>query len=207
MDFGQNLTQQCAEFFHEVAEGDKPPNIVADPEALRVLQNKFLQEQSNLWKAMMEKAPGAAAEFMIAPEPGDRRFSAPEWRESPVFDYFYQSYLLNTRYLNEMVELVPAENTKFKNRMRFYTRQMSDAMAPSNFAATNPEFIKQALETQGQSITDGINNLIKDYEKGRISMTDESAFELGVNVATTAGAVVFENEVMQLCLLYTSRCV
>lgn len=198
MDYGQNLQQQCTEFFHDVAEGDKPPNIIADAEELNALQKKFLHEQSQLWNAMIEKNPGAVSEFLIAPEPGDRRFAAPEWRESPVFDYFYQSYLLNTRYLNEMVELLPAENSKFKNRMRFYTRQMSDAMAPSNFAATNPEFIKQALATQGQSITDGINNLIKDYEKGRISMTDESAFELGVNVATTAGAVVYENEVMQL---------
>jgi polyhydroxyalkanoate synthase len=75
---------------------------------------------------------------------------------------------------------------------------MADAMAPSNFAATNPEFIKLALETKGQSITDGINNLIKDFEKGRISMTDESVFEVGKNIATTEGAVVYENELMQL---------
>ena len=82
--------------------------------------------------------------------------------------------------------------------MRFLARQMADAMAPSNFAATNPEFIKLALETKGQSITDGINNLIKDFEKGRISMTDESVFEVGKNIATTEGAVVYENELMQL---------
>ena len=82
--------------------------------------------------------------------------------------------------------------------MRFLARQIVDAMAPSNFAATNPEFIKLALETEGQSITDGINNLIGDFEKGRISMTDESVFEIGRNIATTAGAVVFENDLMQL---------
>jgi polyhydroxyalkanoate synthase len=82
--------------------------------------------------------------------------------------------------------------------MRFLARQMADAMAPSNFAATNPEFIKLALETKGQSITDGINNLIKDFEKGRISMTDESVFEVGKNIANTEGAVVYENDVMQL---------
>jgi polyhydroxyalkanoate synthase len=94
--------------------------------------------------------------------------------------------------------MLPAQDEKAKERMRFLARQMADAMAPSNFAATNPEFIKLALETKGQSITDGINNLIKDFEKGRISMTDESVFEVGKNIATTEGAVVYENEQMQL---------
>src|SRR6185369_10522459 len=103
-----------------------------------------------------------------APEPGDRRFSAPEWRDSPLYDYLHQAYLLNTGYLKELAELTPAQDAKSKERLRFLARQVSDAMAPSNFAATNPEFIKLALETKGQSITDGINNLIKDFEKGRI---------------------------------------
>jgi polyhydroxyalkanoate synthase len=134
----------------------------------------------------------------VAPEPGDRRFSAPEWKESPIYDYLHQAYLLNTQYLKQMVEVIPAQDDKAKERMRFLARQMADAMAPSNFAATNPEFIKLAIETKGQSITDGINNLIKDFEKGRISMTDESVFEVGRNIATTEGAVVYENEVMQL---------
>ncbi|MCB1720072.1 MAG: class I poly(R)-hydroxyalkanoic acid synthase, partial [Candidatus Competibacteraceae bacterium] len=81
---------------------------------------------------------------------------------------------------------------------RFLARQYLDAVAPSNFAATNPEFVKKAVETKGQSITDGINNLIRDMEKGRISMTDDAAFEVGQNLATTAGAVIFENELIQL---------
>jgi polyhydroxyalkanoate synthase len=146
----------------------------------------------------LAKQQGKEEDFKVSPESGDRRFSAPEWRESPVYDYMHQAYLLNTKFVKQLVEIMPAEDEKAKNRMRFLARQVSDAMAPTNFAATNPEFIKTALETKGQSITDGVNNLIKDFEKGRISMTDESVFEVGKNIATTEGAVVFENDMMQL---------
>ncbi|PKO37688.1 MAG: class I poly(R)-hydroxyalkanoic acid synthase [Betaproteobacteria bacterium HGW-Betaproteobacteria-6] len=162
------------------------------------LQKQFMDQQMSLWQAVLNKKPGQDPAFKVAPEPGDRRFSAPEWKESPIYDYLHQAYLLNTQYLKQVVEVIPAEDAKSKERMRFLARQMADAMAPSNFAATNPEFIKLALETKGQSITDGINNLIKDFEKGRISMTDESVFEVGRNIATTEGAVVYENELMQL---------
>ena len=172
-----------------------------DPAQLSALQQRFMQEQSRLWNAMlargMEDSVDAEA-FEVKAEPGDRRFSAPEWRQSPVYDYIRQGYLLNARFIRELVELTPAEDDKAKNRLRFLARQYLDAMAPSNFAATNPEFVRIAVETQGRSITEGINNLIKDFEKGRISMTDDSAFEVGRNLATTEGAVVFENEVMQL---------
>ncbi len=198
MEASQNWLQQCAGLLKEVANSDDPLDPIADSKEMRELQERYLEEHSRLWQAVLMRGQGAMQDFLIKPEAGDRRFAAPEWRESPVFDYFYQSYLLNSRYLRELAELLPAENSKFKNRMRFFVRQMSDALSPSNFAATNPEFIKLALETQGKSITEGINNLIQDYEKGRISMTDESAFELGRNVAVTPGAVVFENEVMQL---------
>jgi len=198
MQFGQGWAQQCAEFVGDLADEGEAPNLLADADAVRELQKKYLNEYTRLWQAMLAKGQGAVAEMLVTPEPGDRRFAAPEWRESPVFDYFYQSYLLNSRYLYDWVELLPSENSKFKNRMRFLARQMVDSLAPSNFAATNPEFIKTALATQGKSISDGINNLLKDYEKGRISMTDESAFELGRNIATTQGAVVYQNEIMQL---------
>jgi polyhydroxyalkanoate synthase len=115
-----------------------------------------------------------------------------------VFDYVRQAYLINSRFIRELVEILPAEDEKAKNIARFKARQYIDAMSPANFAATNPEFVRLALETNGRSITDGINNLIQDYEKGRISLTDESVFEIGSNLATTPGAVIFENEVMQL---------
>ena len=198
MQNGQNMMQQFMDYLGKAggqAGAALPP---VDPQAVTALQKQFMDQQMSLWQAVLNKTPGQDPAFKVAAEPGDRRFSAPEWKESPIYDYLHQAYLLNTQYLKQVVEVIPAQDAKSKERMRFLARQMADAMAPSNFAATNPEFIKLALETKGQSITDGINNLIKDFEKGRISMTDESVFEVGKNIATTEGAVVYENELMQL---------
>ncbi len=199
MQAGQNMAQQFLEYLGQTAgakEAVPPPAI--DPQAMTALQKQLMDQQMSLWQSILAKQQGQEETFKVAPEPGDRRFSAPEWRESPIYDYVHQAYLLNTQYLKQAVELIPAPDEKAKDRLRFLARQAADAMAPSNFAATNPEFIQRALDTKGQSITDGINNLIRDFEKGRISMTDESVFEVGKNIATTEGAVVFENDLMQL---------
>jgi polyhydroxyalkanoate synthase len=133
------------------------------------------------------QAAGAGEQFKVAPEPGDRRFSAPEWRESPVYDYMHQAYLLNTQFLKEMVELMPAQDEKAKNRMRFHGASGFRCDGALQFCCNQSGIHQAGLETKGQSITDGINNLIKDFEKGRISMTDESVFEVGKNIATTEG--------------------
>ena len=198
MQVGQNMAQQFMDFIGKAGNpaGTVPP--AADPQALTALQKQYTDQQMSLWQSVLAKQQGREENFKVAAESGDRRFSAPEWRESPVYDYLHQAYLLNTKFARELVELIPAADDKARNRMRFLARQIADAMAPSNYAATNPEFIKLALETKGQSISDGINNLLRDFEKGRISMTDESVFEVGHNIATTEGAVVFENELMQL---------
>ena len=200
MQTGQAMAQQFMEFVGKAADLGTAPKEAVDPQAMTALQKTYLERQMKLWQAMLTKGQGQGQgeDFKVAPEPGDRRFSAPEWRESPVYDYLHQAYLLNTQYLMELVEVMPTEDDKSRNKMRFLARQITDALAPSNFAATNPEFIKIALETKGKSITEGINHLIADFEKGRITMTDESVFEVGKNIATTAGAVVFENELMQL---------
>ncbi|TXH01349.1 MAG: class I poly(R)-hydroxyalkanoic acid synthase [Rhodocyclaceae bacterium] len=199
MQAGQNMAQQFMEYLGKASGNAAPVQLPpSDPQALTALQKHYMDQQMSLWQAMLAKQQGGEQSFKIEPQPGDRRFSAPEWRESPLYDYIHQAYLLNTQYLNQIVELMPAQDEKSKDRLRFVARQVADAMAPSNFAATNPEFIKLALETKGQSITDGINNLLKDFEKGRISMTDESVFEVGKNIATTEGAVVFENDMFQL---------
>lgn len=199
MQAGQNMMQQFMDYLGKTGNSAaKIPSPAVDPQAMTALQKQFMDQQMSLWQSVLGKQQGQEPVFKVAPEPGDRRFAAPEWKESPIYDYLHQAYLLNTQYLKQMVEVIPAEDEKAKERMRFLARQVADAMAPSNFAATNPEFIKLAMETKGQSITDGINNLIKDFEKGRISMTDESVFEVGQNIATTEGTVVYENELMQL---------
>ena len=162
------------------------------------LQKKYAEKHAALWSSMVARKPGAQGEAVVQPEPGDRRFVAPEWSESPVFDYVRQAYLLNASLLRDMADAMPIADGRAKSRIQFLTRQYIDALAPSNFAATNPEFIKTAIETKGESITRGLQNLLADLEKGRISMTDDSAFEVGRNLATTPGAVIFENDLMQL---------
>ncbi len=198
MQAGQDMAKQFMDYLGKANPGGVAAPPALDPQAMTALQKSFAEQQLALWQSVLGKHQGQQESFKVMPEAGDRRFSAPEWRDNPMYDYLHQAYLLNTRYLKELVELAPAQDAKSKEKLRFFARQVSDALAPSNFAATNPEFVKQALDTKGQSITDGINNLIKDFEKGRISMTDESVFEVGRNIATTEGAVVYENEVMQL---------
>ncbi|MCB1909022.1 MAG: class I poly(R)-hydroxyalkanoic acid synthase [Rhodocyclaceae bacterium] len=170
------------------------------PEAGRVaeLHQQFARRHAELWSSMMRYKPGEARDPVVGTPRGDRRFSAPEWRESPIYDYVRQAYLLNAEFLMQAAEAVPMADVRLKDRLQFVTRQYVDAMAPSNFAATNPEFIKTAIETKGESITEGIRNLISDLEKGAISMTDDSAFEVGRNLAISPGSVIYENELMQL---------
>jgi polyhydroxyalkanoate synthase len=162
------------------------------------LQQRFAERHTALWSSMLQRKPGEPIEPVATPEPGDRRFSAPEWAESPLFDYVRQAYLLNAEFLKQVSDAMPLADGRAKSRVQFLTRQYVDAMAPSNFAATNPEFIKTALESKGESITNAVKNLLADLEKGRISMTDDTAFEVGRNLAITPGSVIYENELIQL---------
>ncbi len=162
------------------------------------MQQAFADRHVALWSSLLQRGSNGNGHAVVEPEAGDRRFSAPEWRESPIFDYLRQAYLINAGFLKDVAEALPMADGRAKSRVQFLTRQYIDALAPSNFAATNPEFIKQALESKGESITRGIQNLLADLEKGRISMTDEAAFEIGRNLAVTPGSVIYENELMQL---------
>jgi polyhydroxyalkanoate synthase len=156
-------------------------------------QAAYAEKQVQLWAGLV----AGRTETVAKAEPGDRRFSGKAWRDNPYYDYLRQSYLLASSYVEELVEhaaLAPAA----KERTRFAARQWLDAMSPANFAATNPEALEQAIETKGESLTRGLANLMQDVGKGRISQTDESAFEVGRNVAVTRGHVVYENELIQL---------
>jgi poly[(R)-3-hydroxyalkanoate] polymerase subunit PhaC len=161
---------------------------------LSALQAEFSRRHLSLWQSAMsrEAAPNERAQ-----PSHDRRFSSPEWRVNPWFDYLRKSYEINSIFLADCVEAVEAEPFA-KERLRFAARQMIDALSPANFVATNPEAIKLALETRGESLTKGVLNLIEDAHKGRISTTDEKVFEVGRNLAATEGAVVYENDLLQL---------
>jgi polyhydroxyalkanoate synthase len=176
------------------ASGDWMKSLAGDSTRVAAMQTAYLEQQSKLWAAL---SAGPVTEPVVTQEPGDRRFVAKEWRENPFYDYIRQSYLLAARYLNDLVDSADLQNGA-RDRVRFAVRQWIDAMSPANFVATNPEALRHALESKGESLSRGLANLIGDIQRGRLSQTDESAFELGRNLATTPGRVVFENELMQL---------
>jgi len=166
---------------------------VPELQANAALQAAYLDKQTRLWTALLA---GKRESLADAPD-GDRRFSHREWRDNPYYDYLKQSYLLASSYLEDLVESAPLDATS-KERTRFAVKQWIDAMCPANFAATNPAALEQALETRGESLTRGLANLMNDAQRGRISQTDEAAFEVGRNIGVTKGEVVYENELIQL---------
>jgi polyhydroxyalkanoate synthase subunit PhaC len=168
-----------------------PFTLVAD------LQREYFKQLWQSWNAMFLRSFAGGAHSGVALAQGDKRFKDASWREQPYYDLLKQSYLLGSRQLHEFVDRAQADD-KTRLQLRFYARQFIDAMSPSNFPATNPEVIRKAIETRSASLTDGMKNLIDDLQKGRITRVDESAFEVGRNLATTPGSVVFENELIQL---------
>jgi polyhydroxyalkanoate synthase len=190
---GQAFAQGFMNFMTQQQSSPTPAPQFPQNEAIAGLQKEFAARHVALWQDMLQRGQGGAAA-----EVKDKRFSAPEWSESPYFDYLRQAYLLNADFLGKLIEAVPMDDAAARSRLKFFTRQFVDAMAPSNFVATNPEFIRTALATQGASITAGLQNLVADLGKGRISMTDDAAFEVGRNLAVTPGQVVFENDLIQL---------
>ncbi len=190
---GQSLVQSFI-----AARGDLSATAAHVPvTSLAQAQAHYWQQQMALWAGMMASANGKAQEPVVAPERGDRRFSAEEWRDNPWYSLLKQTYLLNSRLLADMVEATDLD-PKAKHKLRFYARQFIDSMSPANYAATNPDVLKLALETRGESIRAGLANLLEDSRKGRISITDETAYDVGTNVAASKGAVVFENDLFQL---------
>jgi polyhydroxyalkanoate synthase len=127
----------------------------------------------------------------------DRRLSAPAWQEHPYFAFQAAAYQLNSRFLLALADAVKGTE-KVRHKLRFAVQQMIDAMSPANFLATNPVAQQKILETRGESLTQGIAQLLADLQKGHISQTDETAFEVGRDVGASAGSVIFENELFQL---------
>ena len=165
----------------------KMPEIQLIPEKVEELQQQYMKD-----------ALGLLTEgFKAARTSGDRRFADASWSDNPVAAYAAAVYLLNARTLMGMADAVEAD-AKTRNRIRFAVEQWVAAAAPSNFLAFNAEAQKKAIDTQGESIAKGMKNLVHDLQQGHVSMTDESLFEVGKNVATTEGAVVFENDLFQL---------
>ena len=176
--------------------------LMAEPkeiEKVQELYKGFFASQQELWKRITERqSKPTEYQPVIKPALGDKRFKAPEWDEAPYyFDFVKQSYLLVSQLMKQIIATSEIDE-KTKNKLNFYSNQYIDAFSPSNFITTNPEVMKLAQETNGQSLIDGFKNLMDDIDKGKISQTDFSAFEVGRNLAITPGSVIFENELMQL---------
>jgi len=176
--------------------------LMADPAKLVEAQMSLWQDYMNLWQNTALRFMGAETTPIIEPEKGDRRFKDDAWQDNEVFDFIKQSYLLTSRWVHGMVEDVEGMDEKNHQKVDFYTRQFVDALAPSNFVMTNPEVLRATVESGGENLLKGLEHLLSDLERGhgrlRISMTDETAFEVGRNIAVTPGQVVYQNDLMQL---------
>ena len=169
--------------------GPKLPEIRFSNDKLQALQQEYVQEAGKLWMQALQGTPQAPG--------GDKRFAGDGWAANPMAAYTAAAYLLSARTLMGLADAVETD-AKTRARIRFAVEQWIAAMAPSNFLVFNAEAQKKALDTQGESIAQGMANLLHDLRQGHVSMTDERLFEVGRNVATTEGAVVFENELFQL---------
>jgi len=194
--FQQNLGKsfaQAMQHFQTIDLGGLPqqmgnaPSLKFDSGKLQTLQSQYFKDASELWNQSLHNS------LQIK----DRRFSGDAWSGNPVAAFNAATYLLNARTMMGLADAVDAD-AKTRSRIRFAVEQWVAAAAPSNFLAFNADAQKKALETKGESIAKGMQNLMHDMEQGHVSMTDESLFEVGKNVATTEGSVVFENDYFQL---------
>lgn len=215
-----SLTAQTALAEAAMRRTDQPRALNPDPlgvapafaevaGSLAAHPDKLLQAQAELWSGYMDLWRSAAARMMgqeapsaAEPDRSDRRFKDPAWSENPVFDVIKQSYLLTANWLNALVSAAEDVDPMNKRRAEFFTRAMTDAMSPSNFLLSNPAALKAAVESGGETLVRGAEQFASDLRRGdgqlAISLTDADRFEVGVNVATTPGKVVFQNELFQL---------
>ena len=176
--------------------------LMSDPFKLAEMSMRMWQDYFSLWQSTVVKASGGDAQAVVEPGKSDNRFKSEMWQNNLVFDYIKQSYLIAAQNIQKSVSEVDGLDPKTASKVKFFTRQYIDALAPTNFVLTNPEVLKTTIETGGKNLLDGLNNLLQDIDRGdgklAISMTDPKAFKMGENVASTPGKVVFQNELMQL---------
>ncbi len=181
---------------------DFTAKMLADPNRLVQAQVELWQQYMKLWQVTAQRMMGQTVEPVAEPARGDKRFNDPAWKDEVVFDYLKQSYLLTARWLQGTIKEVEGVDEKTARKVDFYTRQFIDAVSPSNFAMTNPQVVKATVESKGENLLKGLQNLLGDLERGKgnllIRQTDMDAFKVGGNVATTPGKVVYQNDIMQL---------
>ena len=176
--------------------------MMEDPAKLVEAQLSLWQAYNDLWQDNMRRLVGEGTGSEIKPEKGDNRFRDEAWNDNGLFDFIKQSYLLTARWIQNTVNEVDGLDEQTAKKVDFYTRQFVDALAPTNFAMTNPQVLRETIDSKGENLVNGLRNLLGDLERGkgklRIKMVDDDAFSVGENIATSPGKVVFENELMQL---------
>ena len=196
---------------------DKPPSELAeviktftavaeywlsDQDRSSDLQKKIAKAYLDLWGSSVRRLAGEDAPPAIAPSPRDKRFADPEWKSNQFFDFVMQLYLLTTQWAQELVHNAEGVDPHTRKKAEFYVQQIANALAPSNFLLTNPEVLRETLSSSGDNLVRGMKMLAEDIEAGhgtlRIRQSDPSNLVVGVNMATTAGKVIYQNELMQL---------
>ena len=196
---------------------DKPPNELtelvktlsavaeywlSDPDRANDIQTKIGKAYLDLWGNSVRRLAGEEASPVISPPPRDKRFADPEWKSNQFFDFVLQLYLLTTRWANDLVRDAEGLDPHTRKKAAFYVQQITNAIAPSNFVFTNPEVLRETLTSSGDNLVRGMKMLAEDIEAGhgtlRIRQSDPSNLEVGVNMATTPGKVIYQNELMQL---------
>jgi polyhydroxyalkanoate synthase len=196
---------------------DKPPNELAeviktfstvaeywmsDVQRSAALQTKLAKAYLDLWGSAMRRLAGQQAPPAISPSPRDKRFSDPEWKSNLFFEFLMQLYLLTTQWAHDLVRDAEGIDAHTRKKAEFYVQQITNALAPSNFVLTNPEVLRETLASNGDNLVRGMKMLAEDIQAGRgtlrIRQSDPSNLDVGVNMATTPGKVIFQNDLMQL---------
>ena len=166
------------------------------------LQIKIGKAYLDLWGSSMRRLVGEQAPPAIEPAPRDKRFNDPEWKSNQFFDFVKQVYLLSTQWAKDLVHNAEGLDPHTRKKAEFYVQQITNALAPSNFVLTNPEILRETLASNGDNLVRGMKMLAEDIEAGhgslRIRQSDPTNLAVGVNMATTPGKVIFQNELMQL---------
>jgi polyhydroxyalkanoate synthase subunit PhaC len=166
------------------------------------LQTRIAKDYLDLWGSSVRRLAGEEVRPAIEPSPRDKRFKDPEWKSNQFFDFVMQLYLLTTRWAQDLVRDAEGVDPHTRKKAEFYMQQITNAIAPSNFVLTNPEVLRETLSSNGQNLVRGMTMLAEDIEAGhgtlRIRQSDPSNLTVGVNMATTPGKVIFQNELMQL---------
>jgi len=175
---------------------------LSDNERASDLQTKMAKGYLDLWGSAMRRLAGEEAMPAIAPSPRDKRFADPEWKSNQFFDFVMQAYLLTTQWAQDLVRNADGLDPHTRKKAEFYINQITNALAPSNFVLTNPEVLRETLAQNGNNLVRGMTMLAEDIESGkgtlRIRQSDPANLVVGVNMATTPGKVIYQNELMQL---------